>query len=101
MTCSDKAIDLVDEACANARVELDSQPALLDQLERRILQLEVESTALEQEEDPASQSRLRSAQTELSNLREELGVLRTQYEKEKQDLNQLAECRQEIEGMIR
>jgi len=79
----DKAIDLVDEACANTRVQLDSQPFVIDQLERRRLQLEVETTALEKEKDEMSKQRLEKVKEELSGINEELRMLKVQYEREK------------------
>lgn len=93
----DKAIDLVDEACANTRVELDSRPAAIDQLERKILQLQVEATALEKEEDQASKQRLEKVKKDLADLNEELSVLNAQYQKEKATLEKMAEIRKEIE----
>ena len=99
----DKAIDLIDEACASARVELDSQPEAIDQLERRQLQLEVEATALTDEADDSSKRRLNSINDELSSIREELNSLRSQYEAERAHIDgrrnlqqQLDDARQEI-----
>src|SRR5690606_17547806 len=68
----DKAIDLVDEASANVRVQLDSQPEIIDQLERRKLQLEVEATALKKEKDDSSIKRLEGVEQELSQIEEQL-----------------------------
>jgi ATP-dependent Clp protease ATP-binding subunit ClpB len=83
----DKAIDLVDEACANARVELDSSPAEIDQLERRRLQLEVETTALKREEDAGSKDRLARAARELANVKEQLGALQARWQQEKKHVD--------------
>jgi ATP-dependent Clp protease ATP-binding subunit ClpB len=93
----DKAIDLVDEACANARVELDSSPAEIDQLERRHLQLEVEATALAREEDAASKERLARVRDELSRLGEELKVLRARWQREKAGVDAVRAVRQQLE----
>ena len=93
----DKAIDLVDEACANARVELDSSPAEIDQLERRRLQLEVEATALAREEDAASKDRLAKVRDELSRLTEELKILRARYQHEKAGVDAIRAVRLQLE----
>eukprot|EP01103_Thecamoeba_quadrilineata_P017599 TRINITY_DN6312_c0_g1_i1.p1 TRINITY_DN6312_c0_g1~~TRINITY_DN6312_c0_g1_i1.p1 ORF type:complete len:887 (-),score=256.91 TRINITY_DN6312_c0_g1_i1:221-2881(-) len=93
----DKAIDLIDEACANVRVQLDSQPEFIDQLERRKLQLEVESTALEKEEDEASKRRLEKSREELAEILEKLSELKTQYQNEKSRIDRLRKVRKEIE----
>ena len=79
----DKALDLVDEACANIRVQLDSQPEVIDTLERRLLQLEVEATALASEKDTGSKDRLGKVQAEIAELREQLAPLRLRYAEEK------------------
>ena len=80
--------DLIDEACASIRVQLDSQPEVIDQLERRELQLDVEATALSQEKDEASKHRLKQVKEELAKIREELRPLKLrhqagQYERER------------------
>nr|MBA3709690.1 AAA family ATPase [Planctomycetota bacterium] len=93
----DKAIDLVDEACANTRVELDSHPAEIDQLNRRQLQLEVEATALAREGDPASKARLVKVREELSRIREELSVLNARYQREKCQVDERRGLRQQLE----
>eukprot|EP00698_Gefionella_okellyi_P002925 TRINITY_DN12771_c0_g1_i1.p1 TRINITY_DN12771_c0_g1~~TRINITY_DN12771_c0_g1_i1.p1 ORF type:complete len:872 (+),score=235.69 TRINITY_DN12771_c0_g1_i1:62-2677(+) len=85
----DKAIDLVDEACANTRVQLDSQPEIIDQLQRRHLQLEVEATALEKEKDEASRQRLLAVRAELAQIDEQLKPLVAKFEHERQRLNEL------------
>eukprot|EP01130_Rhizamoeba_saxonica_P008632 TRINITY_DN348_c0_g1_i1.p1 TRINITY_DN348_c0_g1~~TRINITY_DN348_c0_g1_i1.p1 ORF type:complete len:730 (-),score=199.07 TRINITY_DN348_c0_g1_i1:24-2213(-) len=79
----DKAIDLIDEACANIRVSLDSQPEVIDQLQRRKLQLEVEATAMKKEDDSKSAKRLEDIISELADIGEKLNVLVAKYEKEK------------------
>ncbi len=93
----DKAIDLVDEACASRRVELDSQPTVIDQLERRRLQLEVEATALAQEDHPGSRQRLAKVRQELAEVEEELKVLRARYQHEKSQVDDQRRWRQELD----
>jgi ATP-dependent Clp protease ATP-binding subunit ClpB len=97
----DKAIDLVDEACANTRVELDSHPAEIDQLNRRHLQLEVEATALRRETDPGSKQRLAKVNEELARTNEELATLTAQYQNEKKDVEQQRQLRQKLEDTKR
>jgi len=93
----DKAIDLVDEACAMIRTEMDSMPTELDELTRRIMQLEIEETALAKEKDDASRERLAALREELANLREKANALRTQWEHEKQAIDRLRRLREEID----
>ncbi|KAI0230073.1 hypothetical protein L0F63_002303 [Massospora cicadina] len=95
----DKAIDLVDEACANTRVQLDSQPEVIDQLERRHLQLEIEATALSKEKDPASQARLQKVQEEMETIRGELQPLKLQYESEKGRLDEIRRLKQKLDDL--
>lgn len=76
----DKAIDLIDEACASTRVQLDSRPEAIDQLERRQLQLDVEATALSQEKDEASRQRLLVVQSELAKIADELKPLQMKHQ---------------------
>jgi len=95
----DKAIDLVDEACASTRVQLDSQPVVIDQLERRELQLNVEATALEQEKDDASKLRLKAVKEELAQIREKLKPLKLQYEREKGRVDQLKQYKQRLQQL--
>jgi ATP-dependent Clp protease ATP-binding subunit ClpB len=97
----DKAIDLVDEACAKLRTEIDSMPAELDELTRRVTRLEIEAAALEKEEDPASRARLEELRRELSELRSQADAMRTQWEAERHTLRRLQELRQEIEQVRR
>merc|ERR1712227_64546 len=80
----DKAIDLVDEACANVRVQLDSRPEIIDKLERSLLQLEIEEAALKMEKDSYSANRLQNVQEEISKIKEELTPLVMRYEEEKE-----------------
>jgi ATP-dependent Clp protease ATP-binding subunit ClpB len=93
----DKAIDLVDEACAMLRTEIDSMPAELDELTRRLTRLEIEEAALAMEDDPASQARLVELRKELTDLRAEAGAMRAQWEAERQALREVQSLRQEIE----
>jgi ATP-dependent Clp protease ATP-binding subunit ClpB len=93
----DKAIDLVDEACAGVRVALDSQPEIIDQFERRRLQLEVESTALERETESGAQARLKSVREELTRVREELAALQARHQSEKQRVDALRQLGQQLE----
>ncbi|KAI8050294.1 AAA ATPase domain-containing protein [Syncephalis plumigaleata] len=95
----DKAIDLMDEACANTRVQLDSQPEIIDQLERRHLQLEVEATALAKEKDSASQHRLKKVNEEMSKIRDELEPLKLQYSMQKGHLDEIRDLKQKLDDM--
>jgi ATP-dependent Clp protease ATP-binding subunit ClpB len=93
----DKAIDLVDEACAVIRTEIDSMPAELDELTRRVMRLEIEEAALAKEEDPASRDRVESLRKELADLRAEADALRAQWEGERQALRRVQALRAEME----
>ncbi|KAJ1893734.1 hypothetical protein LPJ66_005582, partial [Kickxella alabastrina] len=95
----DKALDVVDEAMAWTRVQLDSQPEEIDQLERRILQLEIERTALQKEKDDASKKRLQVVSDEISHLNEELQPLKLRYEQEKGLLDQIREANLKMESL--
>eukprot|EP01006_Ploeotia_vitrea_P031463 TRINITY_DN63792_c0_g1_i2.p1 TRINITY_DN63792_c0_g1~~TRINITY_DN63792_c0_g1_i2.p1 ORF type:complete len:789 (-),score=80.28 TRINITY_DN63792_c0_g1_i2:25-2391(-) len=95
----DKAIDLIDEACASTRVQLDSQPEAIDQLERKILQLEVEATALGREKDKASKSRLAAVKKELERLKEELRPLQMRYETEKGRANEIRDVKRRLDEL--
>ncbi len=97
----DKAIDLVDEACAMIRTEIDSMPAELDEVTRRIMQLEIEEAALTKETDKASQERLGHLRQELADLREQSGGMRAQWEGEKQAIGTIRALRGEIEQVKR
>ncbi|XXG67827.1 hypothetical protein AAC387_Pa06g1083 [Persea americana] len=96
----DKAIDLVDEACANVRVQLDSQPEEIDNLERKRIQLEVELHALEKEKDKASKARLVEVRKELEDLREKLQPLKMKYLKEKERIDEIRRLKQRREEML-
>ena len=93
----DKAIDLVDEACALIRTEMDSMPTELDEYTRRIMQLEIEEAALVKEKDEASRERLETLRRELADLREKARGLRTQWEAEKESIGRLQKLREQIE----
>ena len=93
----DKAIDLVDEACAMLRTEIDSMPAELDELTRRVRRLEIEEAALAQEDDPASIARLDQLRRELVDLRAQADAMRAQWEAERQALKEVQALREEIE----
>ncbi|MDY6399722.1 MAG: ATP-dependent chaperone ClpB [Synergistales bacterium] len=95
----DKAIDLVDEACAMIRTEIDSQPMELDNASRKVLQLEIEEAALKHEEDEASKERLKALQKELQEARAEADTLRAQYETEKKSIAEIRNLRAEIENI--
>ncbi|MEG0285186.1 MAG: ATP-dependent chaperone ClpB [Vagococcus sp.] len=94
----DKAIDLVDEACATIRVEMNSMPTELDQVTRRLMQLEIEEAALKKEDDDASKKRLAILQEELSELREETNSLKMQWETEKEEVDKVNKKRAEIDA---
>nr|WP_262846584.1 ATP-dependent chaperone ClpB [Sphaerisporangium corydalis] len=93
----DKAIDLVDEACAMLRTEIDSMPAELDELTRRVTRLEIEEAALAKEDDTASAQRLETLRKELADLRAQADAMRAQWEAERQALKKVQQLRQEIE----
>ena len=93
----DKAIDLVDESAARMRIEIDSMPTELDELERRKIQLEIEREALKKEIDPGSRERLERIEKDLGNLKERADVLRAQWQQEKAALNKVQEIKGEIE----
>ena len=97
----DKAIDLVDEACAQIRTEMDSSPVELDQVSRRIIQLEIEEAALKKDEDALSQARLRELQKELAEERERCNAMKAQWENEKAEIEQVQYLRQELEELNR
>ena len=97
----DKAIDLVDEACALIKTELDSMPTELDELQRRVTQMEIEEAALKKEEDKLSQDRLAVLQAELAELREDFKVKKAQWDNEKKSVERLSSLREEIEEVNR
>ncbi|MFS0942187.1 ATP-dependent chaperone ClpB [Enterococcus thailandicus] len=93
----DKAIDLIDEASATIRVEMNSMPTELDQVTRRLMQLEIEEAALKKESDDASKKRLKNLQEELADLREEANAMKMQWETEKEEVNTVSTKRAEID----
>jgi ATP-dependent Clp protease ATP-binding subunit ClpB len=97
----DKAIDLTDEACAMIRTEIDSMPAELDELTRRVTRLEIEEAALAKETDPASRRRLEELRKELTDLRGRADAMRAQWEAERQALRRVQALREEIEQVRR
>jgi len=94
----DKAIDLIDEACAMIRTEMDSAPQELDALQRRVLQLEIEEAALKLEKDSASKLRLETLQRELTDTRSQADALRARWDKEKAAINQVRVVREKLEA---
>jgi ATP-dependent Clp protease ATP-binding subunit ClpB len=94
----DKAIDLIDEAASKLRMEIDSMPAELDEVRRRIMQLEIEREALRKENDPASRDRLSKLERELANLKEEQTRLQTQWQHEKDTLQGTSDLKQQLEN---
>ncbi|WP_155368721.1 ATP-dependent chaperone ClpB [Catellatospora vulcania] len=97
----DKAIDLVDEACARLRTEIDSMPAELDEITRRVMRLEIEEAALSKETDPASIARLDQLRRELADLRAEADAKHAQWEHERQAIRRVQDMRQELEQLRR
>ena len=97
----DKAIDLVDEAAAMIRTEIDSMPAALDEITRRVMQLEIEEAALKKEKDKASKERLEAIRKELADLRSQADGLRAQWEAEKESIERVRKLRSEIEQVRR
>ncbi|WP_074032968.1 ATP-dependent chaperone ClpB [Exiguobacterium sp. AT1b] len=93
----DKAIDLVDESCAMIRTEMESMPAELDELVRRVMQLEIEEAALKKESDAASMKRLEALQQELASLREQSDSLRLRWENEKESTHRVQQIRGDLE----
>nr|WP_286183309.1 ATP-dependent chaperone ClpB [Bacillus sp. ISL-55] len=97
----DKAIDLVDEACAMIRTEIDSMPTELDEVTRRVMQLEIEEAALTKEKDDASQVRLESLRKELANSREKANAMKSRWQKEKEGIQKVQEQRELLEKLRR
>ncbi len=94
----DKAIDLVDEACALIKTEMDSMPTELDELKRRVMQMEIEETALKKETDKLSQDRLQNLQKELAELKDSFNTQKAQLENEKASVEKLRKLREEIDA---
>ena len=97
----DKAIDLVDEACAQIRTEMDSMPTELDAVSRKIIQMEIEEAALKKEEDELSKGRLAELQKELDEERESFNAMKAQWENEKNAIGKLQQLREKIEDLNR
>lgn len=97
----DKAIDLIDEACALIRTEMDSMPTELDQVSRRIIQMEIEEAALKKEEDPMSKARLAELQKELAELKDQFNAQKAQWENEKNAIGRVQQLREQMEAMNR
>ncbi len=97
----DKAIDLVDEACAMIKTELDSMPAELDELKRKIMQLEIEEAALKKEDDNLSRERLENLQKELASLREQFASGKAQWDNEKAAVDRISKLREELDDVNR
>ena len=95
----DKAVDLVDEAASRLRIEIDSVPEEIDEVERRIIQLQIEQQALAKEEDPASQQRLEKLTAELAELKERANALKAAWQNEKASLTQIGELMEQIEAL--
>ena len=97
----DKAIDLVDEACAQIRTEMDSMPVELDEISRKIIQMEIEEAALKKEEDPTSQKRLADLQKELAEIRDTFHAMKTRWENEKNTVLRVQQLREQVEDLHR
>jgi ATP-dependent Clp protease ATP-binding subunit ClpB len=97
----DKAIDLVDEACASIRTEIDSMPSELDEVTRRVMQLEIEEAALKKEKDAPSKQRLDSLRRELADLRSQSAAMTSQWEQEKLSIDSVRQLREQIETVRR
>ena len=95
----DKAIDLVDEACALIKTELDSMPTELDELQRRVMQMEIEEAALKKEEDRLSKDRLETLQKELADLKNEFQSRKAQWDNEKNSVEKVQKLREELESL--
>ena len=95
----DKAIDLIDEACATIRTEMDSMPTELDVISRKIVQLEIEEAALKKESDNISKEHLEEIQKELAELREKFNAMKAKWENEKNDISAVQKLREEIESI--
>ena len=97
----DKAIDLIDEACAQIRTEMDSMPTELDEVSRKIIQMEIEEAALKKEEDELSRSRLAELQKELAEERDQFNAMKAKWENEKNAIGKVQQLREKIEDLNR
>jgi len=95
----DKAIDLIDECASKLRIEIDSMPAEIDEIQRRILQNEIEREALKKESDPASRERLEKLQAELAAMKEEIFELKSHWQNEKETIQTIREIKEELEQL--
>ncbi|HET9184252.1 MAG TPA: ATP-dependent chaperone ClpB [Candidatus Angelobacter sp.] len=95
----DKAIDLIDEAAASLRIQIDSMPTEIDQLERRATQLEIEKQALKKEDDPNSRERLNAVERELSQIREQSSALKLRWKEEKESITRIRQLKERIEQL--
>jgi ATP-dependent Clp protease ATP-binding subunit ClpB len=95
----DKAIDLIDEAAASLRIQIDSMPTEIDQLERRAMQLEIEKQALKKEDDPNSRERLNAVERELSQIREQSSALKLRWKEEKESITRIRQLKERIEQL--
>ncbi len=95
----DKAIDLIDEACAMIRTEIDSMPQELDEVTRRVMQLEIEEAALKKEKDKASHDRLEDLRRELADLKTQADAMRAQWEAEKESIEEVRDLREQLEAI--
>jgi len=93
----DKAIDLMDEACASIRTEIDSMPAELDEITRKVMRMEIEETALKKERDKASKERLKDLRRELADMKAQADTMRARWQKEKDAIEQVRACREKLE----
>lgn len=94
----DKAIDLVDEACAMIRTEIDSMPEEMDEVNRKIIQMQIEETALKKDDDKLSQERLERLQEDLANLQEHFKEMKAQWDEEKKSIDQIQQLKEEIDS---
>ncbi len=95
----DKAIDLIDESCAMVRTEMDSMPTELDEINRRIMQHEIEETALKKESDKLSQEHLLELQKELADMRAQFAAMKARWENEKTAIQSVQKLREELEAV--
>ena len=95
----DKAIDLIDEAAASLRIQIDSMPTEIDQLERRAIQLEIERQALKREDDPNSRERLTTVEKELAQIREQANALKARWKQEKEAINRVRQLKERVEQL--
>src|SRR5439155_7487998 len=94
----DKAIDLLDEAASRLRIEIDSMPQEIDEVERRVMQLEIERTALQKEKDKSAVERRKAIERELAELKEKSAGMKAQWQREKETLGAVGKIKQDIEA---